>query len=367
MLGVVRRCSWPEDPDRAARDGFVVALTEAGNPIYRNPAAVHIVPLLPHILAVLRVQNELFAPDVQRRLHQAFRGCCAMLENEKRTLMGVPAALMPVDPMDPERGGRRASTGADTAADNVGGGGTKVQTQLAMLFDNCYHLMGCAGPSLGRDLYQLPGIAEALCGSVFAGLEAVPDYRIRPIVRVFLKPFVYSCPPAFYESVLLPVWAHLGPRMLSRLTAKWAYIAGLYESGELGSGSGAAGGQNTNDASDDAGSADTAEVLEDMLNRTLTREYLDVIKVALVGGALSDAQPPPSAGMVAAGSTQDVCSGVGGGMMEAMDEQASMDSPPHNVTRASQSAMAAEVISELGARLLRCQQTCQPLVLTVLR
>lgn len=122
--------------------------------------------------------------------------------------------------------------------------------------------------------------------------------------------------------------------MLNRLTQKWQYITALYESGELG---------------DDVN--DTQEVFEDMLNRTLTREYLDVMKVALVGGGLTE-------------------NGVGTATNDAngMDhDDRSSDSPPHGVTRASQSAMAVEVISELGAKLLRCQQTCTPMVLAILR
>lgn len=67
------------------------------------------------------------------------------------------------------------------------------------------------GPSLGRDLYALPGIAEALIGSIFASLENVPDFRLRTIVRVFFKPFVYSCAPVFHETVLLPIFAHIAP------------------------------------------------------------------------------------------------------------------------------------------------------------
>lgn len=121
--------------------------------------------------------------------------------------------------------------------------------------------------------------------------------------------------------------------VLHRLTQKWQYITALYESGELG---------------DDVN--DTQEVFEDMLNRTLTREYLDVMKVALVGGGLTDTSNPTDA------------NGMG---MDHDDH--SMDSAPHGVTRASQSAMAVEVISELGAKLLRCPHTCTPMVLAILR
>ena len=54
-LGVIKRCQAPDDPDKALRGGFVVAQTKNGNPIYRNPATPQIMPLLPHILSMLKV------------------------------------------------------------------------------------------------------------------------------------------------------------------------------------------------------------------------------------------------------------------------------------------------------------------------
>lgn len=62
VMSVVKRCSIPEDPDRAARGGFVAALSESGNPVYRNPAAPHVIPVLPTLFALLRVTNALFTP-----------------------------------------------------------------------------------------------------------------------------------------------------------------------------------------------------------------------------------------------------------------------------------------------------------------
>lgn len=46
---------------------------------------------------------------------------------------------------------------------------------------------------------------------LFNVFQHVPDYRLRPIVRVFLKPFVISCPVDFYDNVLLPVLAQFTP------------------------------------------------------------------------------------------------------------------------------------------------------------
>lgn len=196
VLGVIKRCSWPDDPDRASRGGFVVGLTESGNPIYRNPATPHVVPILPKLLCLARIFNDLCSPDVSCHFADGFKHVNDMLEQEKKNLMVLPPIL--IDPMDPSQAKQQTTV-------------TKLQTYLTTLFENCYHLLGAAGPSLGRDLYQLPGIGMALVNSVFSGLLNVPDYRLRTIIRVFLKPFIYSCPPAFYDTVLMDVLKHLLP------------------------------------------------------------------------------------------------------------------------------------------------------------
>ncbi|KAI8034726.1 exportin-5 [Drosophila gunungcola] len=306
VLGVVKRCTWPDDPDRAQRGGFVIGCTELGNPICRNPATKHVVPLLSHVLSLMRVLNELFAPEALQALSEGYRGIHGMLEHEKKLLMGICA--LPTDPLD------TTIRSEPTAFE-------KMQTFMMMVTEGCYHLMGSAGPSLGRDLYQLLGLADAIVTNVFSRMDLVPDYRLRPIIRVFFKPFVYSCPPSFYDSVLVPLFAHLAPLMCERLTRRWLYIASLYESGQLNG--------EVND---------TQEVLEDQLNRTLTREYLDVLKIALVGGQIG-------ADHVAAGANANSNS------VAMENEEHSMDSAPQS--RASQSALLSDIISDLGGKLLR--------------
>lgn len=70
VLSVVKRSSIPEDPDRAARGGFVAALSESGNPVYRNPATPHFVPALPPLFALLRATNGLFTPAALSHLSE---------------------------------------------------------------------------------------------------------------------------------------------------------------------------------------------------------------------------------------------------------------------------------------------------------
>lgn len=120
--------------------------------------------------------------------------------------------------------------------------------------------------------------------------------------------------------------------VLNRLTTRWEYIRGLYENGALG--------DDTNN--------DAQEVLEDILNRTLTREYLDVLKVALVGGSANVHQ-----------DNQDNDT-----MMD--HEEISMDGVPH-MTRAAQSAMQSDIISDIGKKLLSVHPTCVALVTVIFK
>lgn len=110
--------------------------------------------------------------------------------------------------------------------------------------------------------------------------------------------------------------------MVTRLHSKWQQVSEL----------------RNREAQDD--NADTQEVLEDILTRALTREYLDLLKVALVGGSL----------------TPETNSDT----METEDLSMDAPSPP------ARSNLTTEVISDLGTLLLRSEKTCQSLVLAVL-
>ncbi|XP_060531637.1 exportin-5 [Cylas formicarius] len=305
VLGAIKRCSWPDDPERATRGGFVVSLTESGNPVCRNPAAPHVIPLLPHMLSLICIFNELFTPDAQNAIHHSYKGCLAMPETEKSNLLGLI--------------GHSADNGDSLIVQSPL---ERMQRFLTGLHESFYHLIGSMGPSLGRDLYSIPDLALAIINSVLAYLQYVPDYRIRPIIRVFLKSFIFACPPPYYETVILPLLGHITPILFNRLHANWQRVI-EFRNREV---------QEDN--------ADTQEVLEDILTRALTREYLDLLKVALVGGSLT----PETAS-------------------ETMETEELSNSPTPPPVRSS---VTSEVISDLGLILLRSTKTCQPVVLTVL-
>lgn len=159
LLGTVKRCAWPDDPERATRGGFVVALTESGNPVCRNPAAPHVIPLLPHVLSLIRIFNELFTPESQVLLNDGYKGCLAMPELDRANLLGLVG---------------HANDNGDNG--NHHSPVERMQRFLTGLHENCYHMIGSFGPSLGRDLYSLPDLGPAVVNSVLACLQV--SFRI---------------------------------------------------------------------------------------------------------------------------------------------------------------------------------------------
>ncbi|CAG9856617.1 unnamed protein product [Phyllotreta striolata] len=307
LLGAIKRCAWPDDPERATRGGFVVSLTESGNPVCRNPAAPHVVPLLPHILNLMKIFNELFSPEAQNMIHESYKDCLGMLETERMNLLGLIGHIV----------------GDAGDAQAVQSPLERMQRFLSGLHETCYHMMGSLGPSLGRDLYNIPELGLAIVNSVLSFIQFIPDYRIRPIIRVYLRQFIFSCPAPFYEVVILPIMVHLAPIILSRLHTKWQQVIEF----------------RNREAHED--NQDTQEVLEDILTRALTREYLDLLKVALVGGSVMPE------------STAD--------SMETEEYSTDSPTPPH-----TRSNITNEVISDLGLILLRNEKTCHSIVLAVL-
>ncbi|XP_071452699.1 exportin-5 isoform X2 [Hetaerina americana] len=342
ILAVVKRSARPEDdPDRARRGGFVAPGEEGTGGTVRSPAAPHVLPLLPPVLSLLGAFNAMWLPEVKARLSEGYANAHSMLEVDKANLLGgagcplySQGSILPPSSPDDSLDPASPRTYRQTPLD-------RMQHFLSSVHDQSYHILGSAGPSLGRDLYRMPNLASSLISTVFSNLEVIPDYRLRPISRVFLKPFVCACPSSAYEDVLLPILAHFCPYMFVRLCEKWQYITQLYESGGI-----------------DNDNTDTQEVLDDMLNRQLTREYLDVLKVVLIGYS---------------GNMPGISDGLGAGGTDAMEQ----DDPGWGKGGGGRcggssagnplSTLQNELLSDLGQLVLRSEATRQAVTLVVLR
>ncbi|XP_075781130.1 exportin-5 isoform X3 [Pelodiscus sinensis] len=250
ILGVVKRARWPTTLEEAKAGGFVIGYMPSGNPIYRNPCTEQVLKLLDNLLALIRTHNNLYMPEMAAKLGEPFVKALDMLEVEKNAILGLPQPLLelydsPVYKTILER----------------------MQGFFCTLYDNCFHILGNAGPSMQQDFYTVEGLATQFLNSAFINLNNIPDYRLRPMLRVFVKPLVLSCPSEHYETLLCPMLGPLFTYLHVRLSQKWQVISQRSLLCE-------------EDTADD--NPESQEMLEEQLIRLLTREVMDLITVCCV-------------------------------------------------------------------------------------
>ncbi|XP_060895808.1 exportin-5 [Labrus mixtus] len=255
MLAVVKKSRWPADVEEAKAGGFVVGYTPTGAPIYRNPCTDQFLVLLPNLLALMRTHNSLFLPENMARLSETFSRAHEVMDAEKNVVLGLSQPLLDIYDSPVYR----------TSLE-------RMQGFVVTLYDNCFHVLGNAGPSLQQDFYTIEKLAEEITGSAFSSLDHVPDYRLRPMIRVFLRQLVLSCPQEHYNSLLCPLLGPLFAYMLQRLNSKWQVIN-----------------QRTSNNGEEEeeevlchDSQVTEEMLEEQLVRLLTREVLDLLGVSCI-------------------------------------------------------------------------------------
>ncbi|XP_078085741.1 exportin-5 isoform X1 [Mustelus asterias] len=302
ILGVVKRARWPTDLEEAKAGGFVVGFTPSGSPIYRNACTEHVIKLLDNLLALIRTHNNLWLPEMLAQLSPHFTKAHDMLEVEKNAILGIPQPLLdhadaPVYKSVLER----------------------MQGFFCTLYDNCFHILGNAGPSMLQDFFDITNFAESVINSAFVNLENIPDYRLRPVTRVFVKPLVQSCPPENYESVLCPILGPLFSYLLQRLSAKWVVIN---QRGLLEAESGAP-----------EENPESQEMLDEQLTRLLTRESIDLMTVCCC------VKKGPES--------------ISGDMDD--DEMMNTNDGPH---------VGSEELTDLGKCLLKSEDICKALLAT---
>lgn len=301
ILGVVKRARWPADLEEAKAGGFVMGFNPSGVPIYRNPCAPQVLALLPNLLALIRTLNSLFMPENMARLSETFSKTYDLMDVEKNIVLGLSQQHL-------------ENYDSPVYKSNL----DRMQGFFFTLYDNSFHILGSAGLSLQKDFYAIQGLAEQIVGSAFSSLDHVPDHRLRPILRVFLKQLVLSCPQDYYDSLLCPLLGPLLTYMLQRLNVKWQII------NQRSSMSG----EDHEEEQVCEESQVTQEMLDEHLVRLVTREVLDLLTVSCISRKVSE----PS------------------GNKEEMDddERMSMES-----SQAIPSAQPTDELTELGKCLVK--------------
>ncbi|XP_070696536.1 exportin-5 [Pempheris klunzingeri] len=301
MLGVVKRARWPADLEEAKAGGFVVGYTPTGAPTYRNPCTSLFLVLLPNLLALIRTHNNLFMPENMARLSETFSRAHEVMDAERNVVLGLSQNLLDIHDSPVYR------TNLE-----------RMQGFFTTLYDNCFYVLGNAGLSLQQEFYTSDRLAEEIAGSVFVSLDHVPDNRLRPMIRVFMRQLLLSCPQEYYNSLLCPLLGPLFAYMLQRLSAKWQVINQRTSvNGE----------EEEEEEVVCQESQVTQEMLEEQLVRLLTREVLDLLSVSCISRKV----PEPAANKE-----------------EADEEDMMMDS-----VQTASPAQPTEELTELGKCLMK--------------
>ncbi|KAG8430021.1 hypothetical protein GDO86_018630, partial [Hymenochirus boettgeri] len=250
MLAVVKRARWPNDLEEAKSGGFLSGLNDL--PLYRNPCTGVVLKVLDSLLALIRTHNHLNAPEVLAKTGDWFRKAMDLSDFEKKTILGLfqPVLDLYEKPVN------------KTPLD-------RIQIFFCTMIDSCYQFLGNCGPSLQHDFYSIADLGPRLLRSAFSNLDGITDFRLRAMLRVFVKPFILSCPPEKYESLICPIFGPLLTYLHQRLSHKWLMI------------------KHRTLVSEEE-NCESQEVLDDQVMRLLTRDVVDLIVACCVTKKSSD-------------------------------------------------------------------------------
>ncbi|XP_064484007.1 exportin-5-like [Ornithodoros turicata] len=299
LVALIKHSWAPDNMEEASKGGFFVAEGPGGKPYCRNPATPFLANVLPKLCQLMHMYNALWTEEARSKVHSAFVTVYEMQEGEKNLVLG---SLTRSEPSTDILGQKQPLD--------------KLKSFMVTFQEQCLHIFGNSGEYLGPEFYLIEGLSEMLVKSVLSNLDQLPAYRLCPVIRSFVRPFVQHCPQELRMKVALPVLSAVLPFMYQKLNAKW-------ETFQLKYGAYAA-------YEDEM--TEEQEVLEDQLTRWITRHYVD-----LVGAVLMNRR----------------------GQEPTLDslEQDQESSPPVIQNSAS--------ISEFGANILRIDSLCPFVVMSV--
>nr|QOW64975.1 hypothetical protein [Lymnaea stagnalis] len=253
ILAVIKRSQWPEDFAVAQKGGFLFP-ADAGS-VLRNPATPYICPLLDNLIILLKTTCCLFKTEYLQLRHGDFIRAYDLMDHDRLAILGIPPAC--VDNSDSLVYRHPLE---------------RMQNFISAVFEYGFHILGNASQCLGAEFYCAPGLSRVIISNVVVNFKLLPDFRARPFIRNFMKPFMQWCPREQYATVAIPVLTILCPDILQRLSERWLVINKRVEeqaeSGEIED-------------------PESQEVLEEHVVRQLTREYLELLVLVLNGKSVS--------------------------------------------------------------------------------
>ncbi|KAB7496234.1 Exportin-5 [Armadillidium nasatum] len=308
IWAVLRRCTTPDNLAIARKGGFI--LKQIGDEtITRNPAACHVLSMLPCIFCLSRSVNGLFQPEVALHFPKQYLHVCRMPEEEKLSFLG------------------KRNKKID---DSTKGPSQKQQNFVRNMPEHLCHVISNCAITLGYEFFQYPHLSDCLIQSTFWNIHLLANFRIRFPCRL-MKTLIDYCPIEFYESFLIPLVFHICPIMLNELQSRWAHAGNL-------------------DENEDDDDADKEEVVNNMCLYLLTRDYLEVL-IALLKEKGGGAVKREKNGYQSMETKAD-------GFEEVMET---------NDVDVKEQALHQGKVSHIGRLVIKIDSLCETVVMTLLK
>lgn len=224
-----------------------------------SPVTEPVLLLLPNVFLLIKNLNSLCSDSVKKMMHPSYVAVLQMFPQEREALLGKNTVSEKNDPFQMFR--------QKPKPDPV----HKIKCSILHVYENCLLVLGKSCQLLGDRLYALQNFAPSFVATIMCDAESLPHVRIRIIMKSFIKPFLINCSSKYHDTVLIPILNSFLSHMLVRLSVTWQTIPEREEH--------------------ETKEGDSEELIEDMMIRLLTREYLDLIRLCLTSSNDSKTSP----------------------------------------------------------------------------
>ncbi|KAF2355277.1 Exportin-1/Importin-beta-like [Trinorchestia longiramus] len=263
---VAKKSQPPSDRALQVAGGFIMEVKDGGfqvRELVRNPCWPPLLRLLHPLMAVVRASNSLWMPECLAALPKCLANVHQLPKHEKENVLVLKNVVFTeeIEQSTTER----------------------LQNFLHLLHDswNCClaEVCRCCHPDI---FYSTENLLQYTLQAPLYCLQHLPDYRLRVLYRLLLRPWLMNCPAAVRPAFVLPILQHLIDFMTDHLKRRWQSVdCSVVQRGDM-----IAHQQDEDEDDQQQPGADVNPELEEMLDvimlRLLNRDYIDFSRALTV-------------------------------------------------------------------------------------
>ncbi|KAL1449456.1 hypothetical protein WDU94_001960, partial [Cyamophila willieti] len=321
IAAILRRCRPPKCSRALKQGGYMLG---EGDKVV-NPMSSHVLPLIPAVLKLINIVEQLHNPD-----HHQRQGAGVIDPNKTRLISPDMKPAFDIDEgekknlLGEQYFGSAPSKSVEDNSDLILDKSPlyHMQVFITSLYENLFIILGFVVRTMSHEVFTIPEFSRAIHENLLADIGRLPNFRLRAMVRHFVRAYVSQCPQGgAQDSVLLVFMNYFTTHMYQRINSKWESLAERRA-------------QQIEQVSE---AAEREEAVDEVIVLMMQREYMEVIRDLLVG----------------------VPSGGSGG--DGQDDQMTLEPPPNPLPN------RLETLSELGVKIARNKPTSDAILIFLIR